>query len=110
MTLIGSTDMSQESYHERPLTTRTSPSTLLWLLILAAALPLLPGGMFAGAALALMVGYVVVVRADVPRRSLLALLTVVVLAENIAFVAGVLSQMEEPLPRGLPRVGHLAVP
>jgi len=31
--------------------------TIVWLLVLAAALPLFPGGMFAGAILALMIGF-----------------------------------------------------
>jgi hypothetical protein len=65
---------------------RTSPSRFYWMLMLAAALPLLPGGMFAGFVLALMVGYVLLSQGNVKRLVVPWMLLGLVLTENLVFL------------------------
>lgn len=64
--------------------------SILLMLGIAAALPLLPAGFFAGAALALMVAGWLVLAKDVPRPTVLWALTLFVLVENIIFLIGFL--------------------
>lgn len=63
---------------------------ILWLLILAAALPLLPTGMFAGLALALVIAVWLFRAREVIDSLALWVLTAIVASENLVFIAGVL--------------------
>lgn len=81
--------MSQSTLYRRESPTRDYRSILL-LLGVAAALPLLGAGVFAGTVLALMVAGWLVLAKDVPRPTVLWALTLLVLAENIVFLIGFL--------------------
>lgn len=83
--------MNSTSRQDQSSIPRSSNNTLFWMLTLAAALPLLPTGMFAGIVLALMIGYVLLVRGHVRQNVVLWILTGLVLIENLAFAIGYLT-------------------
>lgn len=63
---------------------------ILALLILAAALPVLPAGMFAGLALAVVIAVWLYATRMALNAPILCVLTAIVVSENLVFIAGAL--------------------
>lgn len=67
---------------------RHARNRILWLLILAAALPLLPSGMFAGLVLAIVIAVWLFRVREAFHSPILWVLTAIVASENLVFIVG----------------------